>query len=596
MPGLTVIIGSGQKERNQTDMNRMVASLKHESFYNSGTYLNESLGLYVGWALHPGSYSDCLPLHSDDGRYLLFFYGEHLSDGNNGEPWNSRDCGSALGVLRLIEAHGLEGLQKLNGWFHGVLADIQAREVTLFNDRYGMQRFHFAQFGDTALFASEAKALLAVRPNLRKLDSRGVAEFLSCGCVLENRTLFAGIHTLPGGTVRTFKNGAPEKDSRYFSRQTWEAQSSLPHAEFYAAVREELPRAVRRCLRSRLPLGVSLTGGFDTRLIMACLAAAATTLPCYTFGGMYRECFDVRIARDVARLCGCSHRVLELGRAFLDSFPSLAERTVYLSDGALGATNAYELYLNRLARQIAAVRLTGSYGSEVMRGSRAFKAEMPTPGLIQPDLAPSLAAAINTFSAASPGHPVSFSVFKQAPWFYSNRLAVEQSQVVVRTPFMDNDFVGLFYRCPDDAGDGRKLARRLIEEHAPVLATLPTDTGNCSYLRYQWSQFLFKADYCYKSGMPQWLEQLHHLCGPFQPEKLLIGRHRFAHFRVWFRRQLAPYLREMLLDTRTASRPYFNRSFVEQMLRQHISGKRNYTNEIEQVLTLELTCRQFIDN
>ena len=58
------------------------------------------------------------------------------------------------------------------------------------------------------------------------------------------------------------------------------------------------------------PPALSLTGGFDTRLIMACLNRAGTTLPCYTFGGMYRDCFDVKIGRKVAAMSGCSHRVL----------------------------------------------------------------------------------------------------------------------------------------------------------------------------------------------------------------------------------------------------------------------------------------------
>lgn len=596
MPGLAVIISPEGKQKNQPDLDRMVASMRGEPFYTSGTYCNEALGLYVGWVLHPGSYADCLPVRSADGRLLLFFYGEHLADHKDGLAAASQDRSGAGAVLRLFEAHGLDALQHLNGWFHGLLVDLNSREIVVFNDRYGMQRLNWAEDDGTTLLASETKALLSARPRLRNLDSRGLAEFLSCGCVLENRTLFSGISTFPAATVRTLRGTSSVKQQKYFLPKQWESQSELTEPEFHSALQAALPRAVHRCLASNLPIGISLTGGFDTRLIMACLNGSQSAFPCYTFGGMYRECFDVKIARKVAKLCGCNHRVLELGGTFLESFPKLAEKTIYLSDGSLGATNAYELYLNQLARQVATIRLTGSYGSEVMRGARAFKAVPPTPGFIHPDFEPHIGAAITTFSAIAHGHPVSFSVFKQAPWYYSNRLAVEQSQVVVRTPFMDNDFVGLFYRRPRNSEDGRELARRLIAERAPALAALPTDTGNCSYLRHQWAQFLFKADYCYKSGMPQWLERVHHALGPLQPESLLIGRHRFAHFRVWFRNQLAPYVREILLDSRTAARPYFNRSFVERMVRQHIKGERNYTDEIERVLTLELTCRQFIDN
>ena len=215
---------------------------------------------------------------------------------------------------------------------------------------------------------------------------------------------------------------------------------------------------------------------------------------------------------------------------------------------------------------MAPVRLTGSFGSEVMRGARAFKALPPNNGFIHRDFRTNIDIAIATFNDVTKGNNVSFSVFKHAPWYYYNRLVIEQSQLVVRTPFMDNDFVGLFYRRPNSVTDGRKLATRLMERIAPSLAALPTDTGNCSFWRQQWIQFLFKADYCYKSGMPQWLERIHYLLGPFQPEKLIKGTHRFAHFRVWFRNQLAPYVREILLDPRTLRRPFFNRKYIEQMV------------------------------
>jgi asparagine synthase (glutamine-hydrolysing) len=590
MPGLAVIITSAEKESSEANVHKMVAAMLHEPFYTSGTYCNGVVGCYVGWVCHAGSFSDCMPLRSKDGNLLVFFYGEHRSDADSGQHSNGRR------VLELIEAHRLNALPLLNGWFQGVIIDLKQREVAVFNDRYGMQRLHQVAEDGTTIFASEVNALLTVRPKLRVLDARSLGEFLSCGCVLENRSLFSNITTLPAAAVRVYKDAVPLKNYTYFSPSEWENQSALSDAEYRAALLVSFPRAVRRCFNSDIPIGISLTGGFDTRMIMAWLPEGnRKTPPSYTFGGMYRDCFDVTIARKVAAISGCNHHVIELGDNFLKSFPALAEKTILLSDGCLGATNAYELYLNQMAREVAVVRLTGSYGSEVMRGARAFKAVCLTDSIIHKDFECHINDASSTFNAASTGHPVSFSVFKQAPWYYYNRLAVEQSQVVVRTPYMDNDFVGLVYRRPEESMESRKLARYLISKGVPELAALRTDTGNCSYFRHVWSQFLFKADYCYKSGMPQWMEQIHHMCGPLQPEKLLIGRHRFAHFRVWFRNQLAPYIREILLDRRTAERPYFNHRRLELMLTQHINGERNYTDDIERALTVELTHRQFID-
>jgi len=64
---------------------------------------------------------------------------------------------------------------------------------------------------------------------------------------------------------------------------------------------------------------------------------------------------------------------------------------------------------------------------------------------------------------------------------------------------------------------------------------------------------------------------------------------------VWYRDALSGYVREMLLDERTLSRPYLDRTKVEMIVKGHLKGDRNYTTEIHKVLTLELVHRLFLD-
>jgi asparagine synthase (glutamine-hydrolysing) len=108
-------------------------------------------------------------------------------------------------------------------------------------------------------------------------------------------------------------------------------------------------------------------------------------------------------------------------------------------------------------------------------------------------------------------------------------------------------------------------------------------------------EFTFKTEYAYDYGMPQWLACIDHLLSPGHPERLFLGRHKFYHFRVWYRDALAPYVREMLLDRRTLSRPYVKRNTVETIVRRHLRGDRNYTTEIHKLLTLELLHRVLLD-
>jgi asparagine synthase (glutamine-hydrolysing) len=108
-------------------------------------------------------------------------------------------------------------------------------------------------------------------------------------------------------------------------------------------------------------------------------------------------------------------------------------------------------------------------------------------------------------------------------------------------------------------------------------------------------EFTFKAEYAYDYGMPQWVARMDHVFSRLHFERLFLGRHKLYHFRVWYRDALAKYVKEMLLDPITLSRPYLDRNVLEAMVVGHLKGNRNYTTEIHQALSLELLHRLFVD-
>jgi asparagine synthase (glutamine-hydrolysing) len=108
-------------------------------------------------------------------------------------------------------------------------------------------------------------------------------------------------------------------------------------------------------------------------------------------------------------------------------------------------------------------------------------------------------------------------------------------------------------------------------------------------------EFTFKAEYAYDYGMPQWVARIDHVLSPFHLERLFLGRHKFSHFRVWYRDALSDYIQETLLDRRTLSRPYFEQNMLKTIVQSHLRGDRNYTTEIHKALSLELLHRLFLD-
>lgn len=605
MPGIVGLVTKMPREWARRQLIRMLGTLQHEPFYVSGTWIEELAGLYVGWTAPKGSFSDGMPVENERRDVVLVFSGEEYSGPNPGRRLSAQGHSVATnGPSYLVHSYEEDAAfpRGLNGRFHGILADRSRGTALLFNDRYAMHRIYYLESKEAFYFAAEAKAILAVRPEVRKLDPRGFGEFVACGCVLENRTLFAGIRVLPPGSAWTFRNGATENKRNYFTPREWEEQEPLESDAWYQELREVFSRNLPNYFSGRERIGISLTGGLDSRMIMAWQKLAPGALPCYTFGGTFHDCRDVTVGRRVAAACGQPHQVITLGKDFLSRFPHYAERTVYLSDGCVEVNRAPALYANEKAREIAPVRMTGNYGSEVLRANRAFKPEHALPGLFRPEVLPYFRQAQATYDEMVCTHPVSFAVFRQAPWYHYGLLALEQTQLCQRSPYLDNDLVRTVFRAPQSAFAMNDACLRLIADGDPALLHIRTDRGLgdghnplTAKMSRAFLEFTFKAEYAYDYGMPQWLARIDHCFSPLHLERLFLGRHKFWHFRIWYRSVLADYVREMLLDRRTLSRPYLEKHMLQTIVQGHLRGDRNFTTEIHKVLTLELLHRSLLD-
>jgi len=601
MPGIVGIISRMPREIAEEQVHRMVASMLHEPFYVSGTWADEDLGLYLGWVLREEPEVP-MPISDATGQNMLFFRGEEFS-GNlaKGAPVG---IGSASkgGFEILPSERDSDFLARLNGQFQGVLADRPERTLVLFNDRYGLRRVYYHEAADGFYFAAEAKAILAVRPELREPDARGIGESLACGCVLENRTLFKRIYLLPPASGWRFRAARLEAKELYFSRATWESQEAMEPEAYHRELRNTFARVVQRSFAAGQPLGLSLTGGLDTRMILAWLSPQAATLPCYTFGGTYRDSRDVRIARHVAGLCGQTHSVIQLDGDFLQQFSKVAERAVYVSDGNAGTQHAPDLYVNRLARRIAPVRMTGNYGDQVLRQMTMFRPHYYDQGVFNPEFAKTIEAAGSTYLAAMQGHPLTLASMQQTSWSYYGILSVELSQVEMRSPYVDNELMRVLYRAPAGVLRDNDLRVRLIREGSAELAKVRTDLGFAgrggaiaSLCSQQLHRATMRAEYACEHASPRWIANLDRTVLGGQLERTFLGCHKFAHFSLWYRGELANYVRDMLLDNRTLSRGYVDRPRLEAAVRKHVNGEENITPTIHRLISLEYFHRLFID-
>jgi asparagine synthase (glutamine-hydrolysing) len=569
----------------------MMSAMHREPFYANGTRISEAAGVWAGWTAHADSTAHAICTTSQEDGVALLVAGEPVAPGSG---VGDSPAEIVARILAGYRRNGTEYLGRLRGVFSLALIDPVARSVHVANDQFGLERLYWGKRADVIYVSSEAKALLAVLPESRRFDDEAVAQYARFGSVTNNRTLFRGLALVPGGTVACVREGSGWRPAPTKAADDWERQEPLPQEAFDRQFEEALRTAVARCFRAGPAAGVSITGGLDTRMIMACLPELRPGPPCYTFAGLAGEPEDARVGRTVATACRLPHHTLRVTTDFLERFGEYVDRTVRITDGCAGATGAHEIHLTAQARELAPVRVTGNFGSEILRGVSTLRPMISTDEHFSLAFRPLVQAAT---PGALPAHPVTRAAFAEVPWHLCGTMIAGRSQVVFRTPYLDEDVVRLAYRVPaaDRVGSGPAL--RLIVGALPELARIPTDRGLragdgrvSSIIRRGMAEVLFKLDYLDKEGAGD--RQL-----PFGPllrvlrKTPLLGRHKYLEYRAWFQHELAPYVSQVIHDPRVAALGYWDMRALLTLHGAHRDGRRAAVAELGTVLTLEAVDR-----
>ena len=571
----------------------MRAAMQYDSDYTSDLVFCEELGACVGRVGFP-----CTPSSPvAEAAVIAITAGEPGVRPPDG-PKASVPVGgvgfSAGAVALLYLQGGIGGLSQVEGPFSAFVFDRRNTTGHLLTDRYGSHRLFARVEGQVLYFSSEAKAILAVVPGSRTFSLQGLSELLACGCTLGSQSLFDGIEVLEGGTVISFDSGGKRNKRKYFQPSALESLSTAPDGRAVDGFQHSLRAAVEECATSAPRAAISLTGGLDSRIIVASLDETLDA-PCYTFGSMYRTTADVAISSRVARCLGLRHEVIELGKAFLYELPELLSQSVYISDGYIGLSGAAELYVNKVARNIAGARITGNWGGELLRGVRAFKYNVPKGGFLQPFLLEQMSQSAQHFTCAAEAHPLTFVLFRQMPMQGYGRSAVERSQVRMRSPFLRNDVVNWLYRLNADLRASRTLSSTVVAQRAG-LVSIPTDIGllgsgpeSLRRLRRGVGKVRAKLEYVTSHGSPDWLARFAAALPPGVIETRFLGYDKFQHFRWWMRTEIASFVREALQPGGESALSYwFDRQRLSAMVEQHVKGACNYTEEIDKALTLRI--------
>ncbi len=321
-----------------------------------------------------------MPMSTEDGRFTIAYNGEvynYLELRGEleaaGVPFRSHTDTEV--VLRLYERQGAECVRRLNGMFGFAIWDRDRDELFLARDHFGVKPVYYVEQPGRFAFASELKALLELPGFERKINHQALSQYLSFLWTPDPLTLLEGVRKLPAGHTARFRQGRLEVeqywDLTYPERGHAFQQNGV---ELAAELRERFLGAVKSQLRSDVPLGAFLSAGLDSSGIVAAMARI-TGAPVHTYtisfppsaagSGIVMD--DPAVARRTARQLGCDHTDIVVEPDVAALLPKL----VWHLDEPIADPAAIMAYLvNREASKKLKVMLSGIGGDELFAGYR----------------------------------------------------------------------------------------------------------------------------------------------------------------------------------------------------------------------------------
>jgi asparagine synthase (glutamine-hydrolysing) len=262
---------------------------------------------------------------------------------------------------------GCDVLRRLNGMFGLAIWDARHRRLVLARDAAGIKLVYYKVTNDTVVFGSELRAVLAALPQPPAVDPAAINLFLRYRYTPSPLTLYQGVRKLAPGTMAVFEND-------HWRVQRWDHPPAhdepLPQsdAEATAQLLDIYQRALKRHLLSDVPVGLLLSGGIDSGLLLALMTLYGSHWPTYTVGygsALYTD-DELADASDTAQLYDARHAEVELDR---DAFARTLPKIVSIVEEPIAASSIVPMYhVCERARQDVKVALIGQGPDELFAG------------------------------------------------------------------------------------------------------------------------------------------------------------------------------------------------------------------------------------
>jgi asparagine synthase (glutamine-hydrolysing) len=352
---------------------RMASSIAHRGPDDEGYYMARSLGFGFRRLSIIDLAGGHQPMSDPEEKVWVIFNGEiynfqelRVELQNRGHQFRTRSDTEV--IVHGYKEWGTEVFSRFNGMFGVAIWDTDRQRLVVARDAMGIKLIYYRLANGKLTFASEIRAILAAEASEPEVDPVSLNLFLRYRYTPSPFTIFQGIRKLAPGSMLTIEDGECTEERWYdYTPVPFEGPKEDREAERELS---DLYEAAVEChLISDVPVGILLSGGLDSGLLLALMSRHGKGWPAYTVG--YGESFEDDELIDAAKtaaLLGALHIPVELDRAeFERSLPKIVEA---LEEPVAASSIVPMYFVCQRAREDVKVALIGQGPDETFGGYR----------------------------------------------------------------------------------------------------------------------------------------------------------------------------------------------------------------------------------
>ena len=555
MPGL---VGFTDKHRRYNDnmLLNMRNLLKHfDNYVDEDLYSDKN---FYASRTHLGIINQGKQPYILNNRFLSWLEGEFYNQEELKAKYNVISATDNELLVNIYHStRSFEFLKVIDGCYAAVLYDKKENIVYLITDRYGFKPLYWGIVNGDLVWSSELKGFLGHVNFNPVIDRQAVKEFFDISYLLENRTWFEGIELVPPASVLTFDiQESKVKVQHYWS---WSEIKPMRGSIDERELTEELVRLFKQSVRKRVNnnerIGITLSGGLDSRAILAAIPEDYKPLHTFTFG--QEGCDDIKIASKVSRIKGATHHILEL-----NSNNWLMPRIsgVWKSDASFSLLHMHAIKFYDEYKSYMDFSLNGIWG-DVIGG---------------------------LYIEMAPNQTEEYTARNRGRRFINQGPILGEVWLINRRPFTSNDVIDFVFSLPNNFRQNSYIYKKML------LSTFPNYYNNIP-----WQKTGYPISY--SEPRVKLLRFKNRIVNKLKRESRRFGfdfkdLRGYTNYPEWIRQEPAKSFFEKLLLNKKALYPeYINKNKIHDYIKNHMESKANYHDELCSALTFELWLQQVFE-